>query len=155
MAARQACSSGLALLAGSLPTASGPRCGVARRACEPDGFSADRNPSVVAAVRVELVPSEASLSLSSPPFFASALPAALLDCGEWLSAACGLLARGGGDPATGRLAISAARLGSHCCCALMTTSRGRPAVKSATRPALGFASPPRSKPAKTSGALAL
>src|SRR3546814_14421637 len=44
--------------------------------------------------------------------------------------------------AFGRLAISAARLGSHCCCALMTTSRGMLAVRSATRSALSFAPPP-------------
>ena len=54
-----------------------------------------------------------------------------------------------------RLAISAARLGSHCCWALMTTSRGMLAVRSATRPALSFAPLPMLKSPSTSDAFPL
>src|SRR5215831_84495 len=97
----QACGLSLALLAASLPAASGLRLELARRVSEPD-------------------------------------------C-TW----------GDADPATGRLAISAARLGSHCCCALTTTSRGMLAVRSATRFALSFALPPTLRSASTSDALPL
>src|SRR5262245_41794032 len=53
----------------------------------------------------------------------------------------------------GPLTISVARLGSHSCCALITTSRGMLAVRLVTRLALSFAPLPILRSARTSDAL--
>jgi hypothetical protein len=89
----QDCGLGLALLAASLPTASGLRLGVARRLSEPDGFSGDSDPSNLDPVGAELDLSAEGVSLppSGLAFAVSAFPAASLGWAALLPTACGMV----------------------------------------------------------------
>src|SRR5215510_5882607 len=87
----QGCGLGLALLAASLPTASGLRLGVARRVSEPDRFSGDSDPSNLDPVAAELDLSRKGVSLPPSAFAVSAFPAAPLGWGALLRTACGFV----------------------------------------------------------------